>query len=277
MVSAFPAFHVGQMLQNQISLGHDLWLASLCQPPFHNWSWKWLWTVCMTCTSDAWTNVACWSMLDVWRVIRAISHAVKHVAAIQHYLNQPGCLILQWKFAERCSSLVLIQLKWSSLEEQWSCCLVLFPFLRSSSSKHQGFFWVDPTYCSATWARGGGGTGEGGVRMGQSLLVAACRSSESFSISGNPRPASCGCSGAWWKQSLSFQLWCLHLLSFQLRCFNLQNAMLGFRCAQLEFFPRHRTAEIAEFACGFQCSDQSVFIGVINFPREQGWSRVFYM
>lgn len=52
--------------------------------------------------------------------------------------------------------------------------------------------------------------------------------------------------------------------------------MLGFRCAQLELFPRHRTAEIAEFACGFQCSDQSVFIGVINFPQEQGWNGAFY-
>ena len=45
---------------------------------------------------------------------------------------------------------------------------------------------------------------EGAMRMGQSLLVAACRSSESFSILGNPRPESCGCLGVWWKQSLGF-------------------------------------------------------------------------
>lgn len=40
--------------------------------------------------------------------------------------------------------------------------------------------------------------------MGWSLLVAAHRSSESSSILGNPRPELCGCSGAWWKQSLEF-------------------------------------------------------------------------
>ena len=93
MVSAFHAFHVGQVLQNLISLGRNLWLASLCQSPFQKQSWKWLWTVCTICTPDAWTAVACWSLLDVWQVIRTISHAIKHVAARQHYLNQPGCLI----------------------------------------------------------------------------------------------------------------------------------------------------------------------------------------
>lgn len=71
---------------------------------------------------------------------------------------------------------------------------------------------------------------------------------------------------------LEFGLWCLRLLSFQQWCFNLRNAMLGFRCAQLEFLPRHRTAEIAEFACGFQHSAQSLLSALINFPQEQGWS-----
>lgn len=94
--------------------------------------------------------------------------------------------------------------------------------------------------------------------MGRSLLVAASRSSESFSTLGNPRLELCGCSEHG-ESKVEFLALMSAFALIPARCFNLQNAMLGFHCAQLECFPRHDTAEIAEFACGFQCSDQRVY------------------
>lgn len=248
--SASCAFHAEQVLQTRISLGHNLRLASL-PIAFYNQSWKWLWNVYVPELMRFFG--VCWMSEG----FVAISHAVKTQGSKITLLESSRTLDHGWKFLKG----VVAGVNPAQIKLSGRAVILLFITVPILVFKFKpSVFWVDPT---ATEHEEGW----------ESPFWWQPRSSES-SASPESQDQSQECGGI---KVLSFWLWCLHLLSFQQWCFNLQNALLGFRCAQLEFLPRHHSAEIAEFACGFQCSNQSVFIGVINFLWEWGWSGAFSM